>query len=273
MMKKILCPTDFSATSNNAITYAAKLAQATNSELTLLNVQSLFEFTPVEFVTGKQFTLKATGERLQAQCREVSNVFKISCTAEVEPTYHKLSSVIRDKSHLYDLIVMGSNGPDDLYQFLFGTHTYHALEKTHAPLLLIRDGTLYTAIKKIVFAFDYLKERKLPADPLLKFAKSLKSDVIVLQVMEEAYSEAAEVDLKELQIILKSKLPENSPITFETIRSSNISKSIDSYVRKHEPDILALCTKDRNVVEKLFHKSIIRDISTVCNYPLLLFHN
>jgi hypothetical protein len=46
-MKKILCPTDFSETAHNAIAYAAKLAKATNCELTLLNVQSMFDFTPV----------------------------------------------------------------------------------------------------------------------------------------------------------------------------------------------------------------------------------
>lgn len=52
-MKKIVCPTDFSAICNNAITYAAKLAQIT-TDLTLLNVQSMFDYTPVAFGTGKE---------------------------------------------------------------------------------------------------------------------------------------------------------------------------------------------------------------------------
>ena len=38
-MKKILCPVDFSETSQNAIAYAAKLSKATGSMLTLLNIQ------------------------------------------------------------------------------------------------------------------------------------------------------------------------------------------------------------------------------------------
>jgi len=271
-MKKILCPTDFSPTSYNAVTYAAKLAQVTKSELTLLNVQSLYDFTPVEFVTGKQFTLKATAERLQAQCREVSNVFKISCSALVEPTYSKLSSVIRDLSQNYDLVVMGSNGPDDLYQFFFGTNTYHALIKTTTPILLIPEGTLYSEIRKVVYAFDYLRERKLPIDPILDFSRSLNSELTVLQVMETAYSKEADDELRELQFILNAQPDGTLPITFETIRSSEVAKSIDTFIRQHQPDVLALCTRHRNFIENIFHKSIIKDISAVCSYPVFVFH-
>lgn len=42
-MKKILCPTDFSETAQNAIAYAAKLAQTTEAMLVLFNVQSIFD--------------------------------------------------------------------------------------------------------------------------------------------------------------------------------------------------------------------------------------
>ena len=271
-MKKILCPTDFSTISFNAITYAAKLAQVTKAELTLLNVQSLFDFTPVEFVTGKQFTLKATAERLQAQCRELSNIFKISCSAEVEPTYNKLSSVIRDKSPLYDLVIMGSNGADDLYQFFFGSNTYHALMKTKTPIFLIPDGVLYEGISSIVYAFDYLRERKLPIQPLLRFSQTLGCKLTVLQVMEEAHSKEADDDLRELQFILANPPDGHLPVAFDTIRSGAVARSIDTYIHKHQPDALALCTRDRNFIEMLFHKSIIKDISAVCTYPVFVFH-
>ena len=39
MIKKIICPTDFSKASINAIEYAAKLAKVFNAELLLVNVQ------------------------------------------------------------------------------------------------------------------------------------------------------------------------------------------------------------------------------------------
>jgi nucleotide-binding universal stress UspA family protein len=269
-MKKILCPTDFSDTSYNAIAYAAKLAQVTNSDLTLLNVQSLFDIVPVGFLTGNQFTVKATAERLQEQCEEVSRVFHITCKCEVEATYHKLSTVISEKSRHYDLVVMGSNGADDLYQFFLGSNTYNALTKATSPVLIIPEGHLYTEVKKIVFAFDYLRERKLPMEPVLRFARHLQADITVLQVMEEAVSDEANEDLKELQFILETQA-EGYPLKFETIRSSEIARSIDKYILDHEPDVLALCSQSRNFIENIFHKSVIKKISALTSYPVFVF--
>ena len=271
-MKKILCPTDFSPTSYNAIAYAAKLAQITHCDLTLLNVQSMLDYTPVELGTGKEFTLKATTERLQTQCRELSSVFGISCTAAVEPSYNKLSTVISEKSHNFDLLVMGSNGPDDLYQLFLGTNTYHALSKTTTPVLLIPDGALFGDIKEMVYAFDYLRERKLPIAPLLDFTRAVNCQLTVLQVMEEAYSKKAEEDMQELQFILRTRIADRTPLRFDTVRSADVAGSINSYIHQNEPDVLALCAQHRNVIETLFHKSIIKIITAICSYPVFVFH-
>ena len=70
-MKKILCPTDFSGAAQNAIAYAAKLAHALDAQLTLLNVQSLFEFTPAEVVEGKEKSIKAAALQLEAEAPEL----------------------------------------------------------------------------------------------------------------------------------------------------------------------------------------------------------
>jgi len=270
-MKNILCPTDFSSTSLDAIAYAAKLAQVTHSELTLLNVQSLFDVTPVEILTGKQYSIKATTDRLHAQCREVGKVYKIVCTAEVEPTYRKLSAVIRDKADHFDLVVMGSNGPDDLYQFFWGTNTYNALAKSRTPLLLIPESYLYGEIKHVLYAFDYLRERKLPIGPLQNFVKTLNGEVTVLQVMEEAYSKKADEDLKELQFILQTRQPDDFPLKYTTIRSDDVAGSINQYILEKKPDLLALCSQNRNFIESMYHKSVIKDISTICDYPVFVF--
>src|SRR5690349_2271872 len=111
-MKKILCPTDFSETAQSAIAYAAKFAQVTHCDLTLLNVQSVFDFTPVEVLRGKRMTIASIAEHLETESRQISKTFKINCYAEVESSSSRLSSVIHDKAKGYDLIVMGSDGAD-----------------------------------------------------------------------------------------------------------------------------------------------------------------
>ena len=271
-MKKILCPSDFSDAADNAIAYAAKLAQATNSQLTLLNVQSVFDVTPVELVMGEDSKFAAASERLEAQSREVSKIFKISCYAQTESTARKLSSVIRDNAQKHDLVVMGSDGPDDLYQFFNGSNTYNAIVKTETPILMIPANYLYSEIKTMVYAFDFLRERTLPLSRLVPFIKAVRCTLTVLQVMEEGYSKEAEDDLKELQFIIRTIYGDDVTFKYDTIRSSNVVESINSYILRQQPDALALCSVHRNILEKLFHKSVIKNITSVSSYPLFVFH-
>jgi nucleotide-binding universal stress UspA family protein len=270
-MKKILCPTDFSDTAHTAIAYAAKLAGAMQADLTLLNVQSLFDFTPVQLVEGKTKSVEQAARALEAQSLEVSRVFKISCYAKVESSYKKLSAVINDKAKGFDLLVMGSNGPDDLYQFFTGSNTYNAIRKADIPLLLIPPGFTFSEIRSVVYAFDYLQDRDLPMIGLRPLLERLDCDLTVLQVLDQAYSKDREDDLKEMQYILKT-YNEDIDYQFDTIRSNDITQSINSYVLRTQTDVLALCSLHRNVVERFFHKSVIEGLSGYCTYPLYVFH-
>ncbi len=271
-MKKILCPTDFSETAQNAIAYAAKLAQTTHCSLTLLNVQSVFDFTPAEVLRGRGMALAGAAERLEEESQQISQAFKISCYAEVESSSSKLSSVIHDKAQGYDLIVMGTDGPDDLYQFFGGSNTYNAILKSEIPVLLVPAGYVYSEIKTIVYAFDYLKERNLPLTRLVPITKTLKCELTILQVMEESYSKEAEDDLRELQFIIRTFYGDDLNFKYDTIRSAEVAQSINSYILRNQPDALALCSVHRNLIQRLFHKSIIKNISAYCNYPVFVFH-
>lgn len=271
-MKKILCPTDFSDAAHGAIAYAAKLAQVTGSDLTLLHVRSLFDLAPAELVRGKEMVMTGIKERLEAQSREVTKAFKISCYAEVQSGFSKLSSVISAKGDDFDLIVMGSDGPDDLYQFFGGSNTYNAITKTRVPVMVIPAGHVYSEIKGIVYAFDYLSERRLPLAMMLPWIKALDCQLTVLLVMEEAYSKEAEDDLKELQFIIRNLYGDDLNFSYDTIRSSDVAQSINSYILRNQPDALALCSVHRNLVERIFHRSVIKNVSATCSYPVFVFH-
>jgi K+-sensing histidine kinase KdpD len=105
----------------------------------------------------------------------------------------------------------------------------------------------------------------------MQFIKSLDCNLTVLQVVEEAFSKRAEDELKELQLIFKP-LYEDFQYTFDTVRSDEIARGISNYVQLHQADILALHVTYRNVIERLFHKSITKKVTAICNFPLYVFH-
>ncbi len=271
-MKKILCPTDFSETAHNAIAYAAKLAQLTGSQLTLLNVQSLYEITPVDLTGGKFRRAEAAAEELDAQSREISKVFKVSCYPETEATARKLSAVIADKGQYYDLIVMGSDGPDDFFQFLTGSNTYNTVLKSRTPLLMIPRDYFYSEIKKMVFAFDYFHIKSLPLDNLIPFVKAVNCELTILQVLDEPFTKEVDEHLKEIQPTLATSIKNDIRVRYEPIQSKDVAESIKHYVRENRSDVLALCATTRNFFSRLLHKSVIRQVTADTRYPILIFH-
>jgi nucleotide-binding universal stress UspA family protein len=271
-MKTILCPTDFSDASNNAIAYAAKLAQKLETSLTLLHVRSPFDLSPAEMIRGSETTAARTWHALEAQSREVTRAFKIPCYAEAESTTGKLSSAIHDKAEHSDLIVMGSNGPDDLYQLLFGSNTYNAIMESDKPIIVVPAGLDYTDIKSMVYAFDYLRNRTLPLTHLIPLVQKLSCKLTVLQVMEDSYSQDAEEELKELQYIIDTyRQRDLKEIKYDTARNTDIVQGINHYMLKTVPDVLALCSEHHSLIGRIFHKSVIKQITAICNYPVIIF--
>lgn len=269
-MKTILCPTDLSASSNNAIVYAAKTAQAIGGGITLLHVKTLLDFNTMEMAMGRKTVIEQIREELDELSDDVMRTFRIPCKVDVDGASLNLSWGIGKHTSEYDLVIMGTNGADDLYQFFNGSHTYNAALKTKVPLMLIPEGCMYSEIQSIVLAFDYLRERQLPFEQLRPFAEKLKAEVIVLQVMEEAHSREADADLRELQFILNTKWGNSFVYRFDTIRSSETGRAIDNYMKGNQADALAMCVPSRNYVSRLLRPSALKHISAVAEYPVLI---
>ena len=269
-MKKILCPVDFSEISQNAIAYAAKLSKATGSMLTLLNIQPT---NPTAINSEKSVILGAITERLEEIQRDVQQFFKVSCTAEVVLSGSLISEAIAQQASGFSMIVMGTHGVESIIEFLRGSKTYHAIRKSTIPVILIPLDCVYSEIKSVVYAYDYLAERTLPFKQLLPWVKSLQCSLTVLQVNEEAVSQDVNEEMKELQLIITEKWKgENIDVHFDSIRSTEIASSINGYILRNEADILALCTHHRNFIQQMFHKSITKVISEIASYPVLVFH-
>lgn len=272
-MKKILCPTDFSDTALNAIAFAAKFAQVTESELVLFNVQSVFSLTPLELIRGSSDTVHRVQEQLEAQALEVARTFKISCYSEVQLSGVELSSIISNNSKDFDLIIMGTDGESDLYQFLSGSHTYNVIRKAAIPVLLVPSDCDFNDINQVIYSFDYLKNERLPLVQLQLWLKLLNSKLCVLEVLEESVSRRVNKDLKNLQILIEEMVATDVPLTFDTIHSNDVPDSINRYVLEHNGDMLALCSEHHSFFGRIFHRSVIKSISIMARYPVFVFHH
>lgn len=271
-MKKILCPTDFSDAAHNAIGYAAKFAKEAGAELILFNIQSMFALSPGELLSREPKTIEKARKTLESQALEVTTAFSVSCHGEVKVSDESLSSMISEHGEDFDLIIMGTNGPDDLYQFFFGTNTYQVLRKSGVPLILVPDTIRYSFIKRIIFAYDYLHHGKPPMKQFTHLMKNFDAEVRFLQLSRRPLTEDERVLRARHKMEMEYELSDDFNISFETMITTEYSESIQHYMLTSDSDLLVLCTHPYSVAEKLFHKSLAKKLAMDFMYPVLVVH-
>ena len=271
-MKRILCPVDFSETSENAVEYAVRIAQKMRAGITLLNVQVLADLTVQEVFLKKDSTMQSNKERLAAWSETISATFHIPCGFDSEQSNFSLSKLIGEKAFGYDLIVMGTEGTQSIGQLLFGTNTYKVIRETNIPVLLVPGQCRFREVKKIVFAFDYWRAHQIPLTNLMAFAGLFKSKVVILQALEESKSEKVEAELKDDQKLIRQFYGnEGTEIQFDTIHVTDLAPGINRYMTSNLGDMLVLSAVAHPLLEKIFHKSVIKDIAGMASYPVYIF--
>lgn len=272
-MRTFLIPTDFSAAANNAVEYAAKLAQKAGAKLELINVKLP---DSAEIVTEPENCryIRKTPEILEDMSSSIRDTFSIPCTFIAEKTDYTLQIAISDLSSEKDLIIMGSNGTDDLYQYLFGTNTYKVIKKAKCPVLVVPEGSNFKAIKKIVFAWDYTLNNRTSLLQMCCLMEDFQPEITLLHISRKNTPVSNEV-FDAIKEETCSCVSENINIRFDRIfceDTENFTDKMIDYMFDNDADLLAVAYYERGFIQQLFHGSVLRKLTDTVNYPLLVLH-
>lgn len=276
MIKILICPTDFSKASVNAAEYAAKLAKVLNAELLFVNVQRI---TPVAELVSMAEGIGANvrenavmmADRLKEMSVGVNKMFKISTDYEVDITPESLTMRLSSFDKEETLIVMGTNGADDMYQYIFGSNTYHLITKTKIPVLVIPENISYGSIKKVVFAWDYSSQSSFSFALLNDFMKAFNPQFVFLHVSKHQ-TEISEDVFRALRSEITSVLGDNKKVEFEQLFSDDIPESINSYMMGSQSDLLSITYFNRGIVRDTFHGKVAKELCEIAAYPVLVLH-
>lgn len=141
-IERILCPTDFSAHSAEALTYALHLAEGLEADVTLLHVCPSFLY----LMPGGEYAPLADDERaiMESAARELENwVEKYSKITSVklgsrldEGQAFKKINAAADELNV-GLIVMGTHGRSGLSRFVMGSVAERVIRTSSRPVLTI----------------------------------------------------------------------------------------------------------------------------------------
>jgi nucleotide-binding universal stress UspA family protein len=153
MFTRILVPTDFSAPSDVALTYARVMARQFGGSLRILHVveDTTFEDGPLSDALIPPSPVSRTShlkEALERLAHRITSEDREQLDARCEVIFGKASHAIVDyaSDNGFDLIVMGTHGRDGIAHLLMGSVAELVVRSAACPVMTLHDGHARTPI-------------------------------------------------------------------------------------------------------------------------------
>lgn len=278
-MKKILFPTDFSETSLNSRSYAIEIAKRSGAQIYLMNVYNVTIYDPnmpaelvMETMTEAQ---KFAKENLESLSKEfVSQKYDDGKNLNVSVVYKQ--GLVSDEIEVFceenniDLIIMGTTGESGIIDKILGSNTASVLDKVKCPVLAVPAKAAYKNVQNIVYASNLTDDDNKEVAQLKDFVQLFDANLTYLHICgedEEPSQGEKDTIFNELK-----KTSGYDKINLEMIENTDIEKGIDDYVNSHSVDILVMAIHKRNFFEKIFKRSLTKEMVYHSQIPLYALH-
>lgn len=270
-MVNILVPTDFSALSKVAVLYAVKIANKLDGNITLLHVITLEQKVKatLRMETNPRTFLNGVKDKFQELVEEVSqkSVIKKPINYKIVRGTSFTETALKESKKLKSgLIVMGTRGASGIKKALMGSNTASLIDVINIPVLAVPDLAEFKAFRNVIYATD-LKNLEKELAVLIPYIKKFGSTIHILHIAENG-SEVDSIEAKIDKIVQQTGY--KNIVTLVTV-DPDIDGAIDQYIGITNADLLAMFTHELSFYEKVFDKSVTRNMAFHSRIPLLAF--
>jgi nucleotide-binding universal stress UspA family protein len=268
----ILCPTDFSECSLNAIEYACKLGEKHQSHLILfhvLNREDYLKLAPrdpegkhqLDFVNQKLRNLQIAVEE-----EGIKNGLK-SCGIALKEGKIVQDTLSFAQEKKVDLIVVGTEGMNELRENIIGSRSSRLVEQSDRDILVVPRKVFFKRPRKFVYASDYLEEDKLAIQKVVEWAAFFNAEIDLVHVS----SSHKAID----KILHMTMVDEIKPfVRYDKINyvlksyRDDLALGLENYLQVAKGDILVTLSKKKSFFDQIFSKNLSKKMSYFLNKPL-----
>jgi len=259
-MKTILVPTDFSPSADNAMNYAAQLAQMVDASILLVHVYQIpisMNDVPVLMVSAEELKnnadrgLERAGEQVQKNYPAII-IEKESRLGNVVEELKDICSEIKPLA-----IVVGKHGASGAERFLFGSTTLSIIRHLAYPVVSIPDSTTSFQLNNVALAADNT-DLSLQEARIRDVVENIKTQLHIVHVQESGKDIPG----------LRDLMPDLDPV-YKTIRNSEFVSGIEHYVRTNAIDLLMILPHKHSLMERLFFKTHTAELIEKIRIPIM----
>ncbi len=268
-MKTILCPIDSTPVSYRLVQYTGSLARDTQSKVFLLSTDAKKR----SLVAAGSNRDRSNAGRLDELHDYLSGIKHVPCGIEQESLagspYKKLGAVA-DHYDLMTLSVFQNESHELISQ---GMDLVKILQETLAPILLVPDHFQYQKVQRLLYAYDEKHEPKPPLAELHWLADWFGAEVRFISILQSDTSIHEEDRINSLHNMIANSWKGKNRISFETIVHSNVPRCLAHYLDLWmRNDLLVLSINHHNMLERLWHKSVVKGLLNNSLHPYLIIH-
>lgn len=269
---KILCPTDFSECSLNAIEYATRLGEKYQADLILfhvLNREDYVKLSPTD-TDGKfqmDFVLEKLHNLQSAVTKEGLKNGLQSCTSVVRE-----GSIVKETLEYAtelkaNLIVVGTEGVNDFRENIIGSRASRIVEQSNTDIFVVPRKVYFKTPRKLVYASDYLEEDKIAIQKIVEIAKFFDSEIDVVHISSthKALDKSLHMTMvEEIEPFIKY---EKVNFVLKSFRD-DIALGLENYLQTARGDILVTLSEKKSFFDQIFSKSLSKKMAYFINKPL-----
>ncbi|RNI21999.1 universal stress protein [Rufibacter latericius] len=278
-MVTILCPTDFTKGSKNAIKYADEIAQRMTSHVLLCHtisepVSSAFSTTGEESGYPTKDEIKRRMKKL-SKLKEMKesledNGWGISVSYETKIRYGEAQQKITHlaQEEKADLVVLGTEEPQGLDNLSAHSLADQVAQQVSCPVLLIPNKVSFKPLRRIVVATDLRGFCPADMSVVLKLASYFGAQIQLLHVLPKENSMARKFSMEELERL--SKRISYQRVSHHVEVNASIPEGISQFCRKNRADMLVMGAHTTDSWAHLFRSG--SEENHPLPLPLLLVH-
>lgn len=277
-VKKILFPTDFSPTAQNAFKHCLILADYYQAKIEILHVvfpeYAAMDVPVVSMATTREkidAAVPVMHSFLELGLSQTQALYTFQAIPRVEEKVEigiAIGTIIKmANEHDADLIMMGTKGSHNTLEKAFGSVSTGVIEQAKCPVMLIPEFAQWKPTHIVAYASD-LSE----SDPyhFWKAAEMLTPFHPLLHVINIHKGDAHDqIAIDELKKIFSNNTPAVQ-ISFHQEKHDSITDGLDVFVDNYGVDLLVMYSPHRSWVERWFHHSQTRDVAFTTRIPLLV---
>ena len=288
-INKILIPTDFSRCAEQAFTHAIYFAKKYQSEIHILNVNTLFDdyHELLSNTSAANDICKMAEDSINIQMSKIIDNVNLENLKIIKSQKRGISaaSIILDYSHDNDinLIVMGTHGRHGLGYLLLGSVAEEVVRFSPCPVFTIREEDEPKPIKKftnILVPIDFSERSNLSIKYAKEIAKLYNSKLQLLHVIEDtipaAYSLVGVSSIYNLFPDLEDKskkrlenLFNESNVKHENyIVNGHAAKEILNFSKTHNSNLIVIATHGLTGIEHFLIGSVAEKVVRMAQCPV-----